>query len=260
MLLSPTPSTTSSATGTTGAHVTLPLTRRHPLKPGSPKEIALIDYIDGKVLYISRRYAKKFSDEHKNDPIPGYEEFGQLIQDLDIVFDVVWISGTPSLQVPYLLQLAGLLSSDMPSFPFSPGPTFRMLKKFDLAFSQLLTTPSPTNGNSKNESQQVSATDCVRIKSLVEATRIAATEVATQSGIMKTVDLSTEDSSDDDDEDEDTQVESDEDDFDGNPNKTAVGLGKIYERTLTILGDVLGDDLLPESSALPDVKEMATND
>lgn len=73
----------------------LPAARSHPLQPGSRKENTLINYIDEKILWITRRYAKKFTTEQsENDDAPGYTNFEQVVQDLDAVFEVVWISGT----------------------------------------------------------------------------------------------------------------------------------------------------------------------
>jgi hypothetical protein len=69
--------------------------RSHPLVPGSQKEIAFIEYIDARLLQITRRYAKKFSKGSDNgDEAPGYDNFDQCVVDLETVFNMVWISGT----------------------------------------------------------------------------------------------------------------------------------------------------------------------
>lgn len=69
--------------------------RVHPLRPGSQKEIALINYLDDKILRITRRYAKKFSNEPSDaDDASGYTNYDEVVADIDSLVDVVWISGT----------------------------------------------------------------------------------------------------------------------------------------------------------------------
>lgn len=89
---SPVPST---ATSFTARSPTLPTPRTHPLRPGTQKEIALINYLDDKILRITRRYAKKFSNEMLDkDDAPGYTTYDEFVSDADPLLDVVWISGT----------------------------------------------------------------------------------------------------------------------------------------------------------------------
>jgi len=73
----------------------LPAMRKHPLVAGSQKEIAFIEHVDAKILHITRRYAKKFSgQDDSQDDASGYEDFGQCVQDLEAVLNLVWISAT----------------------------------------------------------------------------------------------------------------------------------------------------------------------
>lgn len=83
------------------SHNVLPPTRTKPLSPGSSKESAFIDYVDNKLLGISRRYEKRFNvtsgDETMEAVDPGgrgYEAFGEFAKDVEAVVDVVWTSGT----------------------------------------------------------------------------------------------------------------------------------------------------------------------
>jgi hypothetical protein len=94
ILPSPSPSTPSTAGPTSTS--TLPTPRIHPLKAGSPKEIAFINYVDSKILRINRRYAKKFSSDpdETDEEAPGYDTFHDVVEDLDHVFEAVWISRT----------------------------------------------------------------------------------------------------------------------------------------------------------------------
>lgn len=78
-----------------GRNSTLPTPRSHPLRPGSQKEIALINYLDDKILRITRRYAKKFSNEMLDkDDARGYTTYDEFVSDADPLLEVVWISGT----------------------------------------------------------------------------------------------------------------------------------------------------------------------
>jgi hypothetical protein len=88
---SPAPSTVGSTLGGSA----LPTQRHHPLRPGSAKEIALINYVDDKVLLITRRYGTKFADiKTKKHEAPGYTSFDQVIADVDPLIDLVWSTGT----------------------------------------------------------------------------------------------------------------------------------------------------------------------
>lgn len=95
-LPSPPPSSAHSASTAT---TTLPQPRYTPLKPGSTKESSFIDYVDRKLLGVSRRYEKRFNTDFEEEPSKevegrGYESFGELAKDLEGIIDVVWVSGT----------------------------------------------------------------------------------------------------------------------------------------------------------------------
>ena len=112
-LFSPIPSASSPPSSTAqGGNGLLPPTRTHPLRPGSHKEIALINYVDDKMLRMTRRYAKKYNEHQPNDDAPGYTSFDQVVEDLSVLFEVVWISGTrkrlcsaPQVRACHLAQL-----------------------------------------------------------------------------------------------------------------------------------------------------------
>lgn len=72
----------------------LPIARSHPLKAGSQKEILFINHVDAKILNINRRYAKKFTGEVEEGVGRGYDTFSELVDDLNVIFDIVWISST----------------------------------------------------------------------------------------------------------------------------------------------------------------------
>jgi hypothetical protein len=94
---SPAPSNPSNAS----RNSTLPAPRVHRLRPGSQKEIALINYLDDKILRITRRYAKKFSNEGRdNDDTPGYTTYDEFATDVEPLVNVVWISSTRKFLCP----------------------------------------------------------------------------------------------------------------------------------------------------------------
>jgi PAS domain-containing protein len=74
----------------------LPTPRLHPLRSGSQKDIAFINYVDSKILQINRRYAKKFSSDRDelDDEARGYHDFHEVVDDLQHVLDAIWVSGT----------------------------------------------------------------------------------------------------------------------------------------------------------------------
>lgn len=94
------PSPGSSTVSSPSAISSLPRPRSHPLKPGGAKESSVIDYVDQKLLSISRRYEKRFHASMEEDGSPshvedgGYEEFGSIAKDLESLADVIWLSGT----------------------------------------------------------------------------------------------------------------------------------------------------------------------
>ena len=99
-LPSPTPS--SSLTAATTSASSLPTPRHYPLKPGSQKEIAFINYVDSKILHISRRYAKKFSSDgdETDEEARGYDDFENVVEDLEHVLNAIWVSGTRKQTTP----------------------------------------------------------------------------------------------------------------------------------------------------------------
>ncbi len=95
-LPSPPPSSAHSAST---APTVLPLPRSTPLKPGTTKESSFIDYVDRKLLGVSRRYEKRYNTDFEDEPPSdlegkGYESFDELANGLEGVIDVVWVSGT----------------------------------------------------------------------------------------------------------------------------------------------------------------------
>ncbi|KAJ9305554.1 hypothetical protein C8Q69DRAFT_476912 [Paecilomyces variotii] len=247
-LPSPAPSSFSTSTATPSS---LPRQRAHPLKAGSIKETALINHIDKSILTVNRRHAKKFSSAIGEQDIPeaerGYESFKEVVKDLEAIIDIVWVSGTPSLQIPYLISLAGLVNSYLPEYPFSPRSTFRLIKKLDAIFASLLTgedadTGAPISGF-ENRRNVVSMTEKVRIKSLAEACRIAVVEARDREDSRVTEEEEADgmdvDGTGDENENEDEDVYGTDDYVDA-PDRWEMEGARVYERTIQLLGDELG--------------------
>lgn len=144
---------------------------------------------------------------------------------------------TATLQIPYLLSLAGIVADYLPAFPFVERPTIRLVDKLDQAFASLLSqrrqSASPIAVGASD--YLVSVTDRVRIRSVIECTRIIAVEVSSTSGAS--ADLQDVPESFTDSEHEDYAA------ADGNRQERCsldMGISKMYERSLNILGDSLG--------------------
>lgn len=108
------------------------------------------------------------------------------------------------------------------------------MSKLDLAFVSLLRPGAQTPPHSTHA--QLSTTDKVRIKSLIEETRVTAVNCASDSGYTASVqDLSLSDDTDSDDVDEQmTEQEASHEN-----DSVSIALSKVYKRTLEILGDTL---------------------
>lgn len=134
-----------------------------------------MNYLDDALLQISRKFTKKFPTEEEKSEVAkaksemsttggeglilGYSDVEPLIEDLEKLIGLVWVSGTASLQIPYLLQIAGSLLDYLPQFPPRPTPTFRVFDKLDLAFHTLLSE------------YRMSVTEKVRLGSIVKVSR-----------------------------------------------------------------------------------------
>jgi Subunit 11 of the general transcription factor TFIIH len=135
------------------------------------------------------------------------------------------------------LSLAGIVADYLPAFPFVEKPTIRLVDKLDQAFVSLLSqgrhsaSPIPDGASE----YLVSMTDRVRIRSVIECTRIIAVEVSSKSSASADPQDVSESFTDS--EFEDCAA------ADGNRQETDsldMGISKMYERSLNILGDSLG--------------------
>ncbi|KAK6539533.1 hypothetical protein TWF694_009749 [Orbilia ellipsospora] len=221
-LPSPAPSNFSSTASRSSG--LLPNQRSTPLKSGSTPETKFINYVDNALLEISRKFTKKFpTEEEKTNTasnsnasnanggdskvIIGYSDVEPLIEDLERIIGLVWVSGTASLQIAYLLQIASSLIQYLPPFPPRPTPTFRLFNKLDLAFHTLISD------------YRLSGTEKVRLNSIVKVSRAMVIRLMEGRDFLDEPEATTEQDSDseEDDSDSDSDMvikEEDEDDDD----------------------------------------------
>ncbi|KAL8671606.1 MAG: hypothetical protein Q9168_003896 [Polycauliona sp. 1 TL-2023] len=249
----------SSVSSPSAARNVLLQPRSRPLRSGSSKESDFIFYVEQRLLAISRHYENRFSatlSEEANPDVEGrgYTNIGEEMRDLDPVVDLVWISGTPSLQITFLLTIALTVMTSLPCFPFMPRPTFQLLQKMDLMFASLLKGVSAETGEplpgSETGRSKLSTTEKVRMRGIVERTRIAVVEIAGKDGSL--ADVATAAQSRMTDTEDDFNMTTEDDDVDAledesSPRRWEMDIARVYERTIVELGLALdttgpGDD------------------
>jgi hypothetical protein len=153
--------------------------------------------------------------------------------------------------VPYLLNLAVLTTEFLPLFPasaHSTRATFQLLSKLDEAFSSLLTGHDVATGEPLpgfDSGRIVSTTDKVRLKGIVDRTRLAVVRAMSGEGAAdegsdagEPMDTDTEEDLP---RDRDTvKFEGFDDEDDEEEESAEHSIGSVYERTIGELGDVLG--------------------
>jgi hypothetical protein len=179
----------------------------------------------------------------------------EACKDLSALVSVVWVSGTPSLQIPYLLNLGLLLHAVVTAMPPTPRSLFRLLGKLDRAFASLLQGRDVETGEELpgfGGRRGVSGTEKVRVRSLVERTRVGVLEAFRRGEF--------EDDDGDEAEQEDGGEAGDEEMLEGELVLEGDGggeeedeeeeeswdmqLAKVYDRTIVELGDSLEEPTL----------------
>ena len=156
-----------------------------------------------------------------------------------------------SLQIAYLLSLALLLVNMLPELAPAPRPTFRLLRKLDHAFASLLQgrdidTDEPLPGFGSGP--KVTGTEKVRMKSLVERTRVVVTDVLSGADFEDDTENSkAEQTETEDDEDYNMGETTDDDRMDveqrldvDDEGEWDMEMAKVYDRTMVELGDTIG--------------------
>ena len=130
-----------------------------------------------------------------------------------------------------------MIADYLPAFPFLEGPTIHLVDKMDQAFATLLTHAAdlPASSAISGIKHIVSVTDRVRIRSVIESTRIIAVETAANRSASVDIHNATEALTDTD-YASSSLNDGDERDLDS----LNMSITKMYERSLSILGDSLG--------------------
>ena len=159
---------------------------------------------------------------------------------------------TATLQTPYLLTLALTTSIALPSFPFTPPSTFHLLQKLDCAFASLLRGVNVETGQAlpgftaaagigaDRKVGKVSVTEKVRIRGVVERTRVGVVEVAGGDGGGTEMEggrgrgdwegeMTTGGEDEEEEDEEDMRVE-------GHHGRWEMEIARVYERTVMELG------------------------
>lgn len=158
--------------------------------------------------------------------------FVKLLANLDVL---------ASLQIPYFLTIALAVSSYLPSFSFSPQPTFQLLHKLDLAFSSLLQGINAETGATLSGfgggRGKLSTTEKVRMRGLVERTRLVVVAAAEEEGSLADAtgtEESQEESSDELTTDDTGATALEE--FNEGHGRWEMEVARVYEKTIVELG------------------------
>ncbi|KAK4186775.1 hypothetical protein QBC35DRAFT_436420 [Podospora australis] len=267
-LPSPAPSAASAAISSP-----LPHPRGRALKAGSAKEDKIRMYLSDRLFHINRRFVKKLGTQPalETEDITGYQSFSELCKDLESLINIIWLSGTPSLQIPYLLNIAADFNEWVRAFPASPTATFSILTKLDHCFASLLVgkdidTNDPLPGFENGPRGGMSRTDMVRCKSTVQQTRVLVVDVLSKSDREEEEqeDWAEQDGENDDEDETDAGEQSGVDSSYGGTKKTGGGVwdddeeqfymdvARVYEHTLVKLGETLAD-----GGGVGDIVEMS---
>lgn len=125
-----------------------------------------------------------------------------------------------SIQVPYMITLAGLVDSYLRDFSWQARCTFALLDKLDAMLAALLAADEREGEGGR---KRVSLTERVRVKSLAEGTRVTVFDVR---------DEAAEADEDDDDDGDDAEDFGDEEQAVG---RWAMAAARVYERSLSRL-------------------------
>ena len=196
---------------------------------------------------VSREGADDWGD------VKGYGSMREACKDLSALVSVVWISGTPSLQIPYLLNIGLLLHAVITAMPPTPRSLFRLLGKLDKAFAGLLQGRDVETGEGLpgfGGRRGISGTEKVRVRSLVERTRVGALEAFRRGEFEDEEDM--EDELDRGGEDTDEEMLDGELVLEGDGGGAEddeeeswdMQLAKVYDRTIVELGDSLEEPTL----------------
>lgn len=149
-----------------------------------------------------------------------------------------------SLQITFLLTIALSVTTSLQSFPFTPRPTFSFLRKLDLVFSSLLKGVSVESGEVlpgfEGSRDRLSTTEKVRMRGIVEKTRVVVVETAGKEGGLadeRSVAVFETDREEDFTMTEDDNAENSEDE--SSHRRWEMDIARVYEKTIVDLGMAL---------------------
>ena len=99
-LPSPTLTNTTAASASARSIFGLPHPRVHSLRPGCAKEETVRRYVEDRMLHINRRFVMKYRSQEPDDEIEGYKSMGELCKDVDVLINILWLSGTRECYPP----------------------------------------------------------------------------------------------------------------------------------------------------------------
>ncbi|PHH59840.1 hypothetical protein CDD81_2447 [Ophiocordyceps australis] len=247
VLPSPAPSSTS-ATSSAAAVSALPHPRGKALLPNTKKEDMVRRFAEQRLLDVSRRYVKKFAPPDPQDTIVGFRSFTEVCREFDGLVNILWRSGTPSLQIPFLLRLASDFTQYVRSFPPAPRPTFALLRKLDHCFASLLrgadtSTNEALPGFENGLRMGMTVTDMVRCRSIVEQTRVLVVEIMSQPAPEEEEDEEWDGETGTETETEDGMRFAQECDDDDDEARLHMDAARVFEKTIVQLGERLGEPL-----------------
>ncbi|KAL8713191.1 MAG: hypothetical protein Q9220_002712, partial [cf. Caloplaca sp. 1 TL-2023] len=143
--------------------------------------------------------------------------------------------------ITFLLTIALTVATSLPSFPFTPRPTFQILQKLDLAFASLLKGVNVETGEALpgfgGGRGKISTTEKVRMRGIIERTRIVVVDVAGKDGSVAGTArnyASQTDTEDDFNMTEDTDMDDLENE--SSHRRWEMDIARVYEKTIVELG------------------------
>lgn len=226
----------------------LPRPRKHPLPSGGQKEASLIFYLDRALENVGKRATNRHVKELLPGEVAGYKSFAEVANDLDPLIDVVWVSSTPTLQLPYLISITVAAINCIPMFPPLPRTTLTFLSKLDTTLAALLSGSDPDTNEPLpgfNSTRGISTTDKVRVKGIVERARSTVTKhlVGEEGEEAPEVNRKADRASNNEDgfvKFEGFENSDDSDDEEEAHKKDERDVAYVFEKTVMELGDLLG--------------------
>lgn len=151
------------------------------------------------------------------------------------------LTGIANLQIPYLLNVALVMTTYPTKFPPAPVAIFAVLRKLDHAFASLLRGEDSITGETlpgflAGRRAGMSQTDMVRCRSIVEDTRVMIVDVMSKEAEPEP---EPESGVEDDVNNEPEGMNLDEDDSEYDNDELAMDIARVYEATMMELGERL---------------------